>query len=247
MSALPMPERELATALPSQPQPQTPARTRTPLAMVAPRAAKRRKAPFVLLCLLLIGGVVASVLAMNVSVARTQYQLVEMRNHEKDLTQSNEALIADLNNKKAPQNLAAAAAKLNMVPAGQPGTVDLDSGKVTGKAEAATKAEEQEKPQLSQPLTPQQQSALNAKKQASAQQGKAPAADDAAAGASAAPSSGGDAATDAIAKSAAAAGQKGSESRSGSDAAASGTGQAGNPTFSKKELGGGTIPAPHSK
>ncbi|RKW71658.1 hypothetical protein [Galactobacter caseinivorans] len=250
MSALPMPERDLAIGLPAQPL--SPTRTRTPLAMVAPRASKRRKAPFVLLCLVLVVGVVASVLAMNVSVAQTQYQLVEMRNHEKDLTQSNEAMTAELDNKKAPQNLAAAAAKLSMVPAGQPGTVDLGSGKVTGKADAAAKPEKQDKPQLSQPLTPAEQSALNAKKQAAAQKSTSPAAENttakagAAAGADAADAATGDGAAEGTTAQAAEAAKKAAERGAGTDAAASGTTTPRNPTFSKKELGGGTIPAPRS-
>lgn len=238
MSALPMPERELAVALPAQPQ--SPARTRTPLAMVAPGVVKRRKAPFVLLCLVLIVAVVAAVLAMNVDVARTQYQLVELRGHEKDLTQSNEALTAELNNKKAPQNLAAAAAKLSMVPAGQPGTVDLDSGKVTGKAEAAKKPEEQDKPQLSVPLTPSQQAALNAKKQAAAQGNKAPASEAAGASTSAGSANRGSETNGAATTNTA------PQSASKDPAPSGGAAELRNPTFSKKELGGGTIPAPNS-
>lgn len=270
MSALPLPElddvvEDLPAVIDLPVRDEEPDRPRTPLALLASRPARRRRAPFIILCVLVVIGVVASVLAMNVSVARTQYQLVQLRNDEKDLTQSNEALTAELNNRRAPQNLAEAAAKLNMVPAGQAGTLDLESGKVSGTAEAAVKPDAKDskadKALLSKPLTPTEQEALNVKKQAARQaaQNKATAeANGTATGTDAAgtanSTTGGTTTSGSSVGSAtgADANTTGGTSAQGKNDKGVGSGKAkpsvdenGNPIFSKKELGGGTIPAPN--
>ena len=140
---------------------------RTPLALVRPAPRRRRRLPFVLFCVGLVAVVVGSILVLNVSVSRTQYRLVSMKAEQRELSQSNEALTEDLNNKGAPQNLAAMARSQHMVPGGRPGTIDLSAGRVTEPAGAAAVADPEEKSSLfvAAPLTPQEQAEAAARQQ----------------------------------------------------------------------------------
>jgi len=234
MSALPMPEhaQHLTSAAPSPEDAPRPGagrsqRTRTPLALVPARATARRKAPFVIMCLVIVAAVVGAVLMMNVQVARTQYQLVALQGQQEDLTQSNQSLTAELNYRKAPQNLAAAATKLKMVPAGQPGTLDLAKHKVSGTATAAQAGTADENTTLlSRPLSPAQQEAKTAARHGAVSTGK-----DASSATSAAAS--GAASAEAAAKKA--------DSKKSADSIDARS------KFSSKTLNGGTIPAPQTR
>ncbi|MGO3152167.1 MAG: hypothetical protein ACTIJJ_06045 [Galactobacter sp.] len=181
MSALPLPERreyDVATQAlplvePASPAPEPQREVRTPLSVVPSPKVKRRRLPFVLLCLVIVAAVVAAVLGMNIKAADTQYDLVRLNARTQEMHQANQATTQELDYRKAPQNLAAQAEKSGMVPAGQPGVVDLDSQKVTGKASApeAEKAKDAEKSTdtsttLATPMSPAELSALSAKKQA---------------------------------------------------------------------------------
>jgi hypothetical protein len=87
-------------------------------------------------CAVLIAALVA-VLILNISVSSTQYDLVQLRGQQVALSQENEALVQRLEDRGAPQNLAAAATKLGMVASPTFGSIDLEAAKVTGSPEAA--------------------------------------------------------------------------------------------------------------
>ncbi|PPB50245.1 hypothetical protein C4K88_06215 [Arthrobacter pityocampae] len=135
----------LAPGRPTGPAGEAPGttRTRTPLSVVPARPA-RRKVPFAVFSLLVLAAALASVLMLNISVSGTQYELVQLRNQQTALNQENEALVLAIEAKEAPQNLAAAATKLGMVPSPSFGTIELDSKTVTGTPEAATEGPEPE-------------------------------------------------------------------------------------------------------
>lgn len=146
-------------------------RRRTPLSVVPARARKRRRLPFVLLCVLIVFGVIAAVLAMNVHVASTQYDLVQLDSKSQDLRQRNQQREQELNYAQAPQNLARHADEAGMVQAGRPGVVDLKRQRVTGKATASKKKEAGDADAkggttVSDPMSPDELAALSAKKQA---------------------------------------------------------------------------------
>lgn len=109
---------------------------RTPLSVVPARPARRR-VPFAVFSLLLLGAALAAVLMLNISVSGTQYELVQLRNQQVALSQQNDALVLEIEGREAPQNLAAAATKLGMVSSPTFGTIDLESRKVTGTPEPA--------------------------------------------------------------------------------------------------------------
>ncbi len=111
-------------------------RPRTPLSVVPARPSRRRIPFAVFSCALLVAALVA-VLILNISVSSTQYELVQLRGQQVALSQENEALVQRLEDRGAPQNLAAAATKLGMVSSPTFGSIDLELGKVTGTPEPA--------------------------------------------------------------------------------------------------------------
>jgi hypothetical protein len=120
-------------------QPAGPGRKeRTPLSVVR-SAPKKRRAPFVVMCFALLAVALVAVLVLNISVSTSQYQLVELRGKQSTLTKQNQDLTQQLQNFEAPQNLAAKAAGLGMVPSTVKGQIDLSTLTVTGKATPAVK------------------------------------------------------------------------------------------------------------
>ncbi|MEO8283471.1 MAG: hypothetical protein ABI568_08715 [Pseudarthrobacter sp.] len=111
---------------------------RTPLSVVR-SAPKKRRAPFVVMCFALLAVALVAVLVLNISVSTSQYQLVELRGKQSTLTKQNQDLTQQLQNFEAPQNLAAKAADLGMVPSTVKGQIDLSTLTVTGKATPAVK------------------------------------------------------------------------------------------------------------
>ncbi|TKV28235.1 hypothetical protein FDK12_09755 [Arthrobacter sp. NamB2] len=116
---------------------------RTPLSVV-PAPPARRRVPFAVFSLLVLGAALTAVLMLNISVSGTQYDLVQLRNQQVALSQQNEALVLEIESRETPQNLAAAATELGMVSSPTFGTVELDSKKVTGTPEPAKEGPEPE-------------------------------------------------------------------------------------------------------
>lgn len=111
---------------------------RTPLSVVR-SAPRKRRAPFVVMCFALLAVALVAVLVLNISVSTSQYQLVELRSKQSTLTKQNQDLTQQVQNFEAPQNLAAKAAELGMVPSTVKGQIDLSTLAVTGKATPAVK------------------------------------------------------------------------------------------------------------
>jgi len=111
---------------------------RTPLSVVR-SAPRKRRAPFVVMCFALLAVALVAVLVLNISVSTSQYQLVELRSKQSTLTKQNQDLTQQVQNFEAPQNLAAKAADLGMVPSTVKGQIDLSTLAVTGKATPAVK------------------------------------------------------------------------------------------------------------
>jgi cell division protein FtsL len=118
--------------------PAGPRRNRTPLSVVR-TVPRKRRAPFVVLCFAMLAVALIAVLVLNISVSTAQYQLVELRARQSTLTKQNQDLTQQVQNFEAPQNLAAQATKLGMVPSTVKGQIDLSTLTVTGKATPAVK------------------------------------------------------------------------------------------------------------
>ncbi|MFJ4227569.1 hypothetical protein [Paenarthrobacter nicotinovorans] len=115
-------------------------RTRTPLSVVR-SAPGRRRTPFVVLCFVAMAAALLTVLVLNISVSTAQYQLVQLKAQAATLNKENQDLTQKKQNYEAPQNLAAKATELGMVPSTVKGQIDLNTMTVTGKATPAVKGE----------------------------------------------------------------------------------------------------------
>jgi hypothetical protein len=115
-------------------------RQRTPLSVV-PAPTRRRRIPFALVCCVPLLLALAAVLFLNIRVSAGQYELVTLHNTQIDLSQENQSLTQQVENQRAPQNLAAKAAELGMVAAPSSGTIDLNTMQVAGKPQPAPSAD----------------------------------------------------------------------------------------------------------
>ena len=115
-------------------------RRRTPLSVV-PAAPTRGRVPFAVFSMTALIAALVVVLMLNISVSSSQYKLVSLRGEEVALAEQNQALTQQLENLKAPQNLATAAHELDMVASPTFGTIDVDSLAVTGSPEPAKESD----------------------------------------------------------------------------------------------------------
>lgn len=104
----------------------------------APRFRPPR-APFVAVIVALLAVGLLGLLYLNTVIARNAFTLRDLNQTNGQLTLNQQALEQRIVTSQAPQNLAAQAKKLGMVPAGAPGFVKLPSGTVVGSPSPAVK------------------------------------------------------------------------------------------------------------
>lgn len=144
MSAQPAEEERLAASAaaprlrPAEvPAPETSER---PALRALPRVRHRRKG--------LVSGVIGlmilalgTVLAVNIHVSNTQYELVQLQHERQEITQHNQALNQQVQHLQSPQSLSDGAVGLGMVMPAEAGAFDLASGEVAGDAQPADSAD----------------------------------------------------------------------------------------------------------
>lgn len=134
--------RSLTEPLPHVAPSETKARkSRAALSLVVstPRGGRSSLAVTLLLMVAVALGVV---LVMSISVSKGQYELVDLKNQQSELIKANQSMEQEIAAKQAPQELAAQAAALGMVPAGVTGQIDVRTKSVSGSplpASAETK------------------------------------------------------------------------------------------------------------
>lgn len=109
---------------------------RTPLSVV-PAPLPRSGPGITVLCVSLLLAALVAVLVLNITLSNRQYALLGLRAEQQELTQTNERLAEQVGFLEAPQNLAARAAALGMLPAAGTGSVDAATGAFSGEAAAA--------------------------------------------------------------------------------------------------------------
>src|SRR5699024_7823970 len=82
-----------------------------------------------------------AVLIVNIHVANSQYQVVQMNNTHESLVHENEALTQQVQVQESPQSLSSSAVTLGMVMPASAGTFELDTAAVLSDAEAASSEE----------------------------------------------------------------------------------------------------------
>ncbi|MFJ4919257.1 septum formation initiator [Streptomyces sp. NPDC088725] len=99
-----------------------------------PNSAART--PFVLLVVLLLGGGLITLLLLNSSLNEGSFKLSALKKQTTDLTDEQQALQRDVDDRSAPYALERRARELGMVPGGSPAFLKPDGG-VQGVPEAA--------------------------------------------------------------------------------------------------------------
>ncbi|RLV48956.1 cell division protein FtsL [Nocardioides mangrovicus] len=111
---------------------------RARLSVVPDRVEEARRAPFVALVVLLLGGGVAGLLAFNTSMQQASFHATALENRADALTAKKQALSMQLAAKRDPQALAARAKALGMVVPTDPAFIRLTDGTILGQPTAAT-------------------------------------------------------------------------------------------------------------
>ncbi|MEU6569283.1 septum formation initiator family protein [Streptomyces parvulus] len=109
------------------------------LARLLPPAGGRgqaARAPFVLLVVLLLGGGLIGLLVLNSALSEGSFQLDDLKEETKSLTDEEQALQRDIDAYSAPRALQRRARELGMVPGGDPAFLAPD-GTVKGSPSAA--------------------------------------------------------------------------------------------------------------
>ncbi len=116
------------------------ARPRTPLAVVpAPLPSTGRG--MTVLCLGILLFSLLLVLVVNITVSNRQFELLELKEKQTEVTEANELLGQRVSYLESPQNLAVRAEALGLVRASGTASVDVADQRVTGQAEAASEQE----------------------------------------------------------------------------------------------------------
>ena len=120
------PVREQRTAEPT---------TRLRVAHPAPVAVPR--APFVATVLLLVVAGVLGILVLNTKINENAFRLHDLQSSQARLDAQEQKLSQQLANQESPGNLAAAARRQGLVPAGTPAFIRLPDGRVLGVPQPA--------------------------------------------------------------------------------------------------------------
>ncbi|NAZ84390.1 hypothetical protein GTR02_21555, partial [Kineococcus sp. R8] len=120
-------------------RPEVTAPERPALRVVTPPAALRLRVPLPLACVLLLTLGLFGLLMTNIAIAGDAYRITDRQVESASLADRQQAADEALASLSAPQNLAAAAAGLGMVPA--PGAVHLTGSGAVGEADAAAAPE----------------------------------------------------------------------------------------------------------
>jgi hypothetical protein len=106
-------------------------RVAPPLPVAVPRT------PFILLILLIVVAGVLGILVLNTKINENAFRLHDLQQSQINLDQHEQQLKQQIANYEAPGNLAAAACRLGMVPAGAPAFIRLPDGRIIGVPQPA--------------------------------------------------------------------------------------------------------------
>lgn len=151
-------------------------RRRKPLS-VQPVVRRRRRLSLVIATVLGVFVTLAAVLLLNISMSSNQYDLVQLRDQQRTLSEENQKTSQEIEYHQAPQNLAIRASQLGMVSASGQAQLDLKNSSVSGTPAPAEKApadqEEAKKNGQTNLIDPPLESDTDAAKQAEKQKQEA--------------------------------------------------------------------------
>lgn len=108
------------------------ARQRNGLTVAPPAPVQVPRAPFIMLIIIAVIGGVLGILVINTKINENQFRLTNLHQQQTGLDRQQSQLEQEIADKASPNNLAAAAMMLGLVPAGTPGYIRLPDGRVVG-------------------------------------------------------------------------------------------------------------------
>lgn len=122
-----------ARAIATHPAPRREVRTETTpdLRIVEGRAPRRLTVPFVLAAIAVLVIAIVGPMLLNTSMAETAFAIRDQQIVLNDLDAEASTLQTRIQQAESPVSLAAKAAEVGLVPAGQTGTIKLSTGEVT--------------------------------------------------------------------------------------------------------------------
>lgn len=111
-------------------------KSQSPSLTALPTVRRRRRGLMIGVLLLLLAAL-GAILTVNIHVANSQYQVVQMSNQHRDLTYQNQALAQQIQHLESPQALSNSAVAVGMVMPGPAGTFDMDTSAIVSQAEEA--------------------------------------------------------------------------------------------------------------
>jgi hypothetical protein len=102
------------------------------LKVAPPMPVSVPRAPFILLLLFVVVGGVLGILLVNTKINENAFQLKDLQRQQAALDRQEQDLHKRIADYESPNNLAAAARRLGLVPAGSPAFIRLPDGRVIG-------------------------------------------------------------------------------------------------------------------
>ncbi|MDP9183691.1 MAG: hypothetical protein M3P04_13060 [Actinomycetota bacterium] len=117
----------------TSPTPRALPSTKGLLRLVPQRRSQAAKTPFVVVLVLLLVGGLLGLLLLNTMVAQDSFTLHDLAKQSRDLQLREQQLAGQLEAQQAPNQLAARATEMGMVPGGAPAFLRLPDGRVLGR------------------------------------------------------------------------------------------------------------------
>ncbi len=108
------------------------------LRLVSRPAQRTRRAPFIVLVVLVLAGALLGLLALNTLAAQDAFRLHDLQQRSAHLADEEQALRLDLAHRNSPEELARRAQQLGMVPSDSPAFLRLADGALVGVSTPAT-------------------------------------------------------------------------------------------------------------
>jgi hypothetical protein len=129
--------RDDRTARPDQHQPERNREQRPKLRLAPPPPVSGLRVPFMVMILVLVIAGVVGILALNQKINENAFKLDKLRAEQAKLDRQEQNLDEQIAERESPGNLAAAARKLGLVPAGAPAFIRLPDGRIIGVPQPA--------------------------------------------------------------------------------------------------------------
>lgn len=118
-------------------RPQKPSPRNRALRLVGPVSSRARKAPFVVVVLMIVSAGLVGLILMSTVLQAQSFEISKLSTQTDSLETRHQALSREVDRMQSPSSIASRALRLGMVPNANPVFLRLSDGKVIGKAKPA--------------------------------------------------------------------------------------------------------------